>query len=822
MDADIELLKNYPNVDQVNEILVKILSTNKSPSLQVISALIQYTIPQILSSLPNEVRMNLVRVFQSLIGISNLVNIIAVAREHQNKDVLEIYWQFFQELFSDKLILELIQTNPSPLEIKEIDKFLFKGKIIAIVNEAVISNNLQVDVTALKSSTNYVFYLSNSLLTLYRTNYDLNNITMFMKSVLKFDTFNQFFNVFFNSENWQYFTSSFDLLKKFERRNLIKKFYIMYISRIYLSVKNTDEKLLGLYNILGFTCEYLDSSILDSIIVCGNRDLNRLVAMLITNNPELQLDSLVLQLLSNWSTEESVNNEPITFQESRTHMLLQILSRRKGSEFLKQLVKNKVFLDAITTRLSSFSDNVKALGVVVADHVCELNGDEKIFKFTEHVDNYSNLIEHVIKIEKLTYDEAWRAIKSPYVEEKEEITTASVSKLSLQQADSDDESDEEDPSIPPRIEIPSPIYIKDLMEYLNVDTKHDNAYEMRRKALLEGPTLLRRKSRNGNEVRLFSEDLFSTLLGLNNQFDDKDFENLKLNNLIAVIVTNPDVTFYVFKLLLTGDYSLQQRILILSATSLAARELRGLKDDVVTKSFQRIDFPSKMLPENLHNKYMELETSSSTKYIDNIQTELQDTLMKEASSKAQDEILGKGKLVRISAKLKKQPGKQVDSPIINDYFKIIASNFYFPLVNVWYEAGTIDIGHYSPIFIAHYIKTLMLLIHCAYPSSTQLRDMVKEFLILSCSIIRKLSLQQLPLVESIVTGVLLIFDILDEQDLISYHHDELVLIQNWLMISWESIIDGKIKSLCAGLLLRVSELFQKFERTIIDQTNSLY
>ena len=45
--------------------------------------------------------------------------------------------------------------------------------------------------------------------------------------------------------------------------------------------------------------------------------------------------------------------------------------------------------------------------------------------------------------------------------------------------------------------------------------------------------------------------------------------------MVAVIVTNPSITTFMFNLLLTGDYSLQQRVLILSATLMAARQLRG-------------------------------------------------------------------------------------------------------------------------------------------------------------------------------------------------------------------------------------------------------
>ena len=146
-----------------------------------------------------------------------------------------------------------------------------------------------------------------------------------------------------------------------------------------------------------------------------------------------------------------------------------------------------------------------------------------------------------------------------------------------------------------------------------------------------------------------------------------------------------------------------------------------------------------------------------SKYIDFIENEVQKELLADASAEAQDQLLGSGKVVRVSSRLKR-PAKSTETPTAG-FYTIIGKLFYFLLLNVWYEAGTIDIGHYSPVYIGHYIKTLALLIHCAYPLSIQLNDMVKEFLILSCNILRKISLEATPVVESIVTGVLIVCEV---------------------------------------------------------------
>ncbi|KAG7664388.1 TEL2 [[Candida] subhashii] len=824
MNADIEILRNFPTVDQVNEILLKSLESKSGPSFQLINALLNYTIPQIYPSLESNIRSNLINVFQSLIGIGNLVGAIASLKDQTERSKeLKSFIDVLQMVVNEKLILQLVNNQTTSLEIKEIDKLIFKGRLFSIINEVTISNNLEINNDHLKSTEKYIDFLCNSLLTLHQNDVAIIKINIFMVSILKFgdDSCTRFFEQFMTRNHWRYFIDSYKGLKKFQQREYIKKLFTIYLNGTILrgTAAADDAKLLGLYDILSFVSECLDESIIEVVLLCGNKNLNKLMSLLVTRLDESRLDSVTMKILSTWGDENLIKKEPIAIQESRTHILLQILSQRKNTLFLKNLLKDPVFLNSITNRLSSFSNNVKALGVTLADYVCQLNGEEKIFKLTGDLDLYSHLLEGSIEIIQISTD-PWDMIVTPHVEEVKEIET----RLELVTIDSDDESDsEDDPSLPSKVKIPAPVYIKDLLRYITVDTKDKNAYEMRRTALLKGPTLLRQKAGVGNEVSFHSEDLITHLIALNNHYNDSDFESLKLNNMVATIVTNPNITFYMFNLLLTGDYSLQQRMIILSATSLAARELRGLKDDVITKSFTPKSFPTKMLPPALHQKYLNMEVG--TKYIDTIQHNLQDSLMHEESSKAQDTILGNGKLVRISAKLKKEQAGIVstnDHPIIPNFYQLVGRNFFFPLLNVWYEAEGIDIGHYTPVFVAHYIKTLTLLIHCAYPSSIQLKDMIREFLVLSKTIIAKVSLSELQVIESVVTGLLLIFDITDKEYLILNHNKEILFFRDWLHISWEQVIDSKIKSLCAGLLLKIQDLTQSFERTIMDQMNSIY
>ncbi|KAI5970805.1 TEL2 [Candida margitis] len=809
MNNDIDLLKNYPSILQLDEILDKY----DYPPFSVVSALLNFTVPQIYSSLPKTTETKLICKFQTLIGFGNLLGrVSSLLAEPNNDNELKLYFNLLQSVVDEQLVPAMALNRKSP-ELREVDKLVFKGKLLAVVNEVSSSKGWDVENKALKTSKSYGTYLSKSVLHLYRQNQQPD---IFVHSILSTESFSEFFKIFFAYDNWGYFRHTLERLKSFQRKGYIKRLMITYVVNIV-----NDANIVPLHNILQFTCECIDENLIESVVLRSNKSLIQLVASIISSSKDRGREVIKSQL-QRWSDPTYIKNEPITIQESRTFFILQLIARVDDGEFLKGLTRNKICLEGISNRLQSFSNNVRSLGVILADRIFELSGEQQIFKSANIGHEFDELLAPMVPLVNMSDADSWESLEQdknqlpatkPVIKTPVIPTDTSVNEIS-------EDEDEEDASLQPKVKIPDPIYVKDLISYITVDTKNPQAYEMRRVALIKGPTLLHRKFRHGNEVEFYSQDLLTNLVALENFYNDPDFDDLKLVNMVSVITTNPNVTFYMFDLLLTGDYSLQQRMFILSATSLAARELRGIKDDVVVKSFTKESFPTKQLPSSLHNKYM---GQGGTKYLDQIGNELQDSLMHQASSDAQDQVIGKGKLVRISRSLTRPKDAQTsEKPIIPNFYKIIGANFYFPMLNVWYESGSIDIGHYSPVFIAHYIKTLSLLLHVAYPSSTQLKEMIKEFLLLSCTVIRKVTSEEVQVIESILTGILLILELIDAEFLVLNFNDEVMLVYNWLTVTWEGIIDNRIKSLAAGLLLKLQEVSKKFERTLIDQNYGLY
>ncbi|CAK9442030.1 uncharacterized protein LODBEIA_P58200 [Lodderomyces beijingensis] len=791
MDQDVEKLNNYPSADELKEIVTRNSST---PSFSFVIAIINYTIPQVYVSLSPEVQWSIRRVFRSLIGFGNLVNKLFILKDAPAPapaaaSELSLYWEILEQVFDEQLVPDLMAQGRA-LEVKEIDKLIFKGRVLSLANELALAHKVdKVKNQHLMSTDSYVSFLSSSVLSLFQQQSRLVP-ELFIHSILKFNhsSFNSFLKVFFHEQNWSYFLSVFSSMKSFQKREYVRSLLTGYLPQV-----TTESNITALYNILKFSVNEIDSATVESVITLCRRNLTQLVAMVMV--PALPQKQLLSQLQT-WSDPALIKSEPIPIQESRTFFLLALMTYLQATqhELLKSLPRNPTFLEGISNHLQANSNHLKNLGIVLADYVCELNGDEPIFKSANLENSFKHNFVAALKmnyLKDMSEQEAWAVFENSQGKNSP-IEVATVQRESsktrgppmIAKLDSDT-TDNAEPGTRKQ-EVPNPIYIRDLLSYILTDTKNSNAHDRRLKALLCGPALLKSKFQHGNEVEFYTEDLVTNLIGLENYYNDAGFEELKLQNLVAAIVTNPNATFHLFKLLLNGDYSIQQRVTMLSASGLAARELRGFTNDEDTTAITAITTIAspttsqparKQLPKNLHDKYMQLDTNTS-------------------SSTA--------------------PAK------VPKFHKLISQNFFFPCLNVYYESGGVDIGPtITPIFLAHYIKTLSIFIHCAYPISSQLNDMCKEFLTLMCAIIRVVSLDEIQVVESVILGISLVFDVLDGLYMIQTFSNELALISTWLQDAWEGIIDDGLKRAAAQLLVTISETAKKYERTMIYQDGLL-
>ncbi|KAG7193372.1 telomere binding protein [Scheffersomyces spartinae] len=841
MQDSLDFLKEEPLQHQLRVFF----NANPPVSQKLVFYLLSYTVPEAYRDLKPELQNEILAKLRNLIGIGGLVNRM---RDPPNRAWLLVYGEVLERVLDDTVICSLVVGERDPQRLRLIDKLIFKGGTLGVINEIVDQDTKR---ESIYNSDSYSAFLSNGILQLCQNStVPYKDISSFMMSTLGVTEWSyiQFFDVMFTQLTIDNLWSLLRMLRLFELKSVWQKLLWHYLPFRYFTVlDDANDKIVSLCRILESYGKNL-SGILDVDFIERNLNngsntmaINKLVAYLI---PSDMISSFITKLLRASGDKNALKSKPISLQALEIHLMIQLLIRSKNAYSTKSLLKNPVFLSFVSNRLESLSNNVKMIGIVFAEKLCELTGEDKIFKF-DTVDEYGYLLDDSSYIlpEQTNADadvakdlsSCWKVLSAPQVIENEpdidanivddtkQIQNLSLTELNDKELDSDMDPDNEDGDGDPSSVKPSkPLYIKDLLEYLTVDTSNKQAYDKRKLALTVGPTLIRQKAKFGNELALLADSLYTTFIALDNAFDDDQFYDWILQNLVAVIASHYTSSLHVCRLLLNGDYSLQQRVMILTSLTLAARELKGIQDDLVTKSYTKTLFPTNQLPPNVHRIFG---------IVDGLESQIQDELMLEASKDAQDQINGGvGKVLRMSSKLRKPSATTTTDiensyrpPFIDIYYKVIVGRyFFFPLCNVWYESRGINIGIYSSILKSHFIKTLSLILHCSYPSSTDIHSMVREFLLIITSHIKQVGVDEIQLIESICTGVLIACEVCDENYLVTEFYNDLTIFHTWLSTIWELIIDNKVKSICAGVLLKITGLFEKHNRLIENQLNSMY
>ena len=202
-------------------------------------------------------------------------------------------------------------------------------------------------------------------------------------------------------------------------------------------------------------------------------------------------------------------------------------------------------------------------------------------------------------------------------------------------------------------------------------------------ALSTASKLIRRKAAFGTEVSDNVEELASILLGLGEKWAMENFQQMRLQGMIAVLIAEPlkmgqwfSRTFY------NGDYSMGQRASVLTVLGLGARELAGLgKEDATltgANTTTESSFPSKRLPDKLHKIYT-LEAAP----MDALSSQLEKTMIQPMAAEAADKFSGPKALKVRTFSSRMAVEKKRQKPIPNALAKIVADGFFFPLTGRW-------------------------------------------------------------------------------------------------------------------------------------------
>jgi len=569
-----------------------------------------------------------------------------------------------------------------------------------------------------------------------------------------------------------------------------------------------------------------------------------------------------------------VKHAPIMQQEvcAETLLLSAGAVHRSQPMFLFTLARSSVHMSGISNRLNSSSARARYLGMCVGIAVSKLvdkpvqrltfdveevttQQAKELMSLTEIQDTVgssqnlaeflqsrrSALVRPVHNLSKPSKETSKKskaqAVVSRPSEAFEELVPTSGSRViellsdsdedglvPYAKPDSDPEDDEEDPTLVNRNKPKAPVYIRDLIAGLQDRENYDRHHL----ALTHAASLIRRKIGHGKEVSDHAYELGSILAGLGDHFELENFADLRLQALIALLISDPKQQAPWFaRQVFDGDYSLSQRATLLSAMGLSARELAGHNDgDLLNPSVTSANaFPSKRLPERYHNIYTSAEqthTIESTP-VERVTRSLERDMVQPLAASAADAAAGPSALKVRTFSSRMNASKRTKT-IPNTLAKMLAESFFFPLTGHWATHarayGSVRNVHFQPMLLTTFLKTLALLLHASGPGTLSLPQLTAEFWDLLLSV-RGPAGEHVAVLEAVLFALLTLLEVNEDQRRLAEEHARpLVETQEWAQMIFERTGGGdeegdRVRMLAASVLIRTREVVEKYQRLLV-------
>lgn len=219
-----------------------------------------------------------------------------------------------------------------------------------------------------------------------------------------------------------------------------------------------------------------------------------------------------------------------------------------------------------------------------------------------------------------------------------------------------------------------------------------DSYDRQLLALQSAASLIRRKTSFGKELFDHAEELASLLTGLHDKFDMDNFQEMRMQALIALVVSVPNLTGQLLaRGFFEGDYSLGQRAGMLSAIGMGARELAGYEDmdlplSVESGKGKKVEdiFPSKRLPGKVREYWG--SKGVGIKQLDKITGGMEKMMISPMAAEAADKVTGPNVLKVRTFSSRIEVEKRRVKPVESKLGKVVAEAFFFPLTGRWWSA----------------------------------------------------------------------------------------------------------------------------------------
>lgn len=564
-----------------------------------------------------------------------------------------------------------------------------------------------------------------------------------------------------------------------------------------------------------------------------------------------------------------IKHAPIVQQEACSQVLLVSAGyvHRAQPMFLFTLARSSIHLNATSNRLQSSSNRARFLGMIVAMAISDIVDktgskmdfdvedvkspealwylrlvklDDKVGSFKDMKETFqpqsSNTTKSAQKsplngrkaetpskptksIQQISSSSAQTSIQGPRIVEIMDDSEEDDDLIPYANPDSDPEDEDEDPTLVNRNKPKPPVYIRDLIAGLN-DSENHNRHTL---SLKHAASLIRRKTSFGKEVSDHAIELAAILTGLGDTFETENFQELRMQALIAVLLSDPtQMAPWFASQVFDGDYSLSQRITVLSVLGLSARELAGYKneDNEMNPALPSTSFPSKQLPDRLHKIYA---TDKQKAPLSRITSSLETAMIQPMALKAADSVSGPNILKVRTFSSRMEVEKKRKKAIPNALAKIVAENFFFPLTGRWWQnaqAYGSSTVHFQPFLLSTYLKTLAILLHASGPSTLSLPQMTSEFWDLLLGV-RTNALGDISVLEATLFSLLTLLEVNEDKRRVAEDHSkQLIETQEWVELVFDKSSGAdeeaeRIRMLAASVLMKTREVVEKYQRLLV-------
>ncbi|KAK1040701.1 telomere binding protein [Friedmanniomyces endolithicus] len=395
--------------------------------------------------------------------------------------------------------------------------------------------------------------------------------------------------------------------------------------------------------------------------------------------------------------------------------------------------------------------------------------------------------------------------------------------------DSDPEDSDEDATLVNRNKPRPPVYVRDLMSMLR-DDKAPDRFEL---GMNHAAPLIRRKANFGREVKDHAEEIMGLLCNLQDSFDTDQFEELKLQAMIAILLSDVDsMGPWLSQHAFVEGYSIAQRCIMLSALGLGGRELAGFKnEDELNPALPNTEFPSRRLPARLHATYSNAPLSS-VKALDSASRKIENQLIQPLALQAADHSTAHLNAVKVrtfSSRMAVERTKRKPAP--NQLAKIFGRSFFFPLTNRYQQElaayGSRSVFASAPVVLVTFLKTLALLFHASGPATLGLLELTADFWDLLLSL-RVQAGSNVAILEAVLFAALTVLDVntVDQRRSLAQEEGKrMVEMQQWVQVVFEragggELVSGgsqeeaKIRTLAAGVLVKIGEMLEQYQKAM--------